>query len=126
MVQLTISVVDRPTTCQGKVGIRLVLQTKKVYVESVDDLFSVELYRAANRKGEEQWVGDSVHFHGDKRRFIYLAWLDSRGQMFRRIKLYLSQIADLVPGAEQVNVTISGQGKDGSPACSTAIVLGSD
>ena len=56
-------------------------------------MFSVQLDRAKNRKGEEHWLGDAVHFHGDGRRFIYLAWLDCQGKMFRGIKLYLEQIA---------------------------------
>ncbi len=123
MVSLTISVKDCPTSCLGMSGIRLALQTKKGYVESVDEGFLVELSRAKNRKGEEYWVGEAVTFHGDGRRFIYLAWLDFRGKMFRRIKLYLDQISDLSPDADSVAVTISGRGKDGSPACSTAIVL---
>ena len=101
----------------------MVLQTKKGYVEGVGDEFGVELSRAKNRKGEEYWVGEAVTFHGDGRRFIYLAWLDFRGKMFRRIKLYLDQITDLRPDVDSVAVTVSGRGKDGSPACSTAIVL---
>ena len=120
---LSISVIDLPTSFLDKDGIRLVLQTKESYFEAVQGVFLVELSPGVNRKGEEHWVGGAVHFHGDGRRFIYLAWLDSRGAMFRRIKLYLSQIPDLVPGASAVTVTISGRGKDGSPACSTAILV---
>ena len=86
-------------------------------------MFSVQLDRAKNRKGEEHWLGDAVHFHGDGRRFIYLAWLDCQGKMFRGIKLYLEQIAGLNPESDLVSVTINGRGKDGSPACSTAIVV---
>lgn len=123
MVALTISVIDLPTSCIGHSGIRLLLQTKKGYLSATDGVFSVELSRAANRKGEEHWTGDAVHFHGDGRRFIYLAWVDNKGQMFRRIKLYLAQILELTPESESVNATISGRGKDGSPACSTAIVV---
>lgn len=124
MTNLTISVQDMPTEFIGMGGIRLVLQTKKEYVMSANEVFSVVLDRAKNRKGEDQWVGDSVVFHGDGRRFIYLAWLDARGKMFRRIKLYLEHIPGLIPGVESVAVTIEGRGKDGSPACSTAIVVG--
>ena len=45
-------------------------------------------------------MGDAVVFHGDGRRFIYLAWLDARGKMFRRIKLYLEHIPGLILGAD--------------------------
>jgi Family of unknown function (DUF5990) len=122
MVNLTISVQDIPTECFGFGAIQLVLQTKKEYVMSSNGVFSVQLDRAKNRKGEEHWVGESVVFHGDGRRFIYLAWLDFRGKMFRRIKLYLDQIPGLSPDADSVAVTIRGRGKDGSPACSTAVI----
>lgn len=68
-------------------------------------------------------MGDAVHFHGDGRRFIYLAWLDCQGKMFRGIKLYLEQIAGLNPESDLVSVTINGRGTDGSPACLTAIIV---
>ena len=123
MTKLTITVVDLPTSCGEHSGIRLLLQTKKSYVADVDAMFIVELERGKNRKGEEHWVGDAVHFHGDGRRFIYLAWIDNKGQSFRRIKLYLSQIPELTPEAESASVTISGRGKDGSPACATAKII---
>jgi hypothetical protein len=123
MVNLTVSVQDIPTECQGMTGIQLVLQTKKEYVMSSAGVFSVQLDRGKNRKGEEHWVSDAVHFHGDGRRFIYLAWLDSQGKMFGRIKLYLDQISSLVPGADSASVSISGTGRKGGPAFSTAIVL---
>ena len=90
MVALTISVIDLPTSCVGHSRIRLLLQTKKAYVADVGGSFTIGLELAKNRKREEHWVGDAVHFHGEGRRFIYLAWLDGRGQMFRRIKLYQS------------------------------------
>ena len=86
-------------------------------------MFSVQLDRAKNRKGEDHWVGESVVFHGDGRRFIYLVWLDFRGKMFGRIKLYLDQILDLSPESDQASVTISGTGRKGGPAFSTAIVI---
>ena len=123
MVNLTISIQNIPTECLGMIGIQLVLQTKKEYVMSSSGVFSVQLDRAKNRKGEEHWVGDSVVFHGDGRRFIYFAWLDFRGKMFGRIKLYLDQISDLNPESDQASVTISGTGKKGGPAFSTAIVV---
>jgi hypothetical protein len=123
MVILTITVKDIPTECFGFGAIQLVLQTKKEYVMSLNGVFSVQLDRAKNRKGEEHWVGESVVFHGDGRRFIYFAWLDFRGKMFGRIKLYLDQIPNLNPESDQAGVTISGTGKKGGPAFSTAIVI---
>lgn len=123
MTELIITVQDMPTECFGMRGIQLALQTKKEHVVSPTGVFSVTLDRAKNLKGEEHWVGDAVHFHGDGRRFIYLAWLDSRGKTFRRIKLYLDQIPDLSPESTNVAVTISGRAKDGGPACATATIL---
>ncbi len=123
MTNLTISVVDIPTECFGFGAIQLVLQTKKEYVMSSTGVFSVQLDRAMNRKGEEHWVGESVVFHGHGRRFIYFAWLDFRGKMFGRIKLYLDQISDLSLESDQASVIISGTGKKGGPAFSTAIVV---
>lgn len=112
-----------PTECFGMGNIQLVVQTKKGYVSGSDGVFAVILERGTNRKGEEHWIGESVVFHGDGRRFIYLAWLDFRGKMFRRIKLYLDQIPDLSPDSDHLNVTINGRGKDGMPACSTAKII---
>ena len=123
MANLTIIVHDMPTECFGMGNIQLVVQTKKGYVSGENGVFSVQLDRAKNRKGEEHWIGESVTFHGDGRRFIYLAWLDFRGKMFRRIKLYLDQIPDLSPDSDHLNVTINGRGKDGMPACSTANII---
>jgi hypothetical protein len=123
MVNLTITVQDIPTEYEGLTGIRLVLQKKKEYVVSANGVFLVQLDRAKNRKGEELWVGESVVFHGDGRRFIYLAWLNGFGKMFGRIKLYLDQISGLTPESGQASVTITGTNKKGGPAFSTAIVI---
>ncbi len=123
MVNLTITVKDIPTECFGFGAIQLVLQTKKEFVMSSTGVFSVQLDRAKNRKGEEHWVGESVVFHGDGRRFIYFAWLDFRGKMFGRIKFYLDQISDLSLESDQASVTISGTGNNGGPAFSTVIVI---
>ncbi|HLP00299.1 MAG TPA: DUF5990 family protein [Fimbriimonas sp.] len=123
MTELTITVHDLPTEHMGSPGIRLSLQTKQGLVHSPEGVFTVQLDRAKNRKGEEQWVGDSVNFHGDGRRFIYLVWQDKWGKMFRRLKLYLKQIPDLHPESVSASVTISGRAKDGTPACATATIL---
>ena len=101
------------------------LQSKKGYRVAQSGVFSVTFDRKLNRKGEEHWAGDDIHFHGDGRRFIYLAWVDQYGNMFRRIKLYLEHITGLDPSAidQDVSVTIAGTLKDGTPACSTAVVI---
>ena len=123
MVNLTISIQDIPTEFKGMTGLRPALQTKKDYMLSSTGVFSVQLDRAKNRKGEEQWVGDAVHFHGDGRRFIYLTWFAGMGHSFGRIKLYLDQIPGLNPESGQASVTISGTGKRGGPAFATANVI---
>lgn len=121
MATLRIKVDDLPTRYEPYGDIRLMLQKKKVLVAAVDGVFVATLERKMNRKGEENWAGDDVHFHGDGRRFIYLQWIGQSGQMFRRIKLYLDQIPGLEPGIESAEVKIAGRmPKDGSPACSTA------
>ncbi|MEQ1822667.1 MAG: DUF5990 family protein [Fimbriimonadaceae bacterium] len=120
-VSVSVSLVDLPAEWCGR-PIRLVLQTKKEYLEPP---FQFTIIRKADRKGELQWTGDAVHFHGDGRRFIYFAWLENTyvsWKMFRRIKLYLTQIPNLGENPT-VQVTLSGKGKDGSPACSTAIIV---
>ncbi len=75
--------------------------------------------------GEE--VGEAVRFeigpppaspwraNGDRKRFVYLAWLDPEGAIVRRIKLFAQ---DLPPEAEEVS--IFGLDPKGTPACSRA------
>lgn len=65
--------------------------------------------------------GQIVHYHGDKRRFIYIQWVGSQGQMFRRIKLFFEHF--LEEDAESYDIRIQGTMKDGTPACSTARVI---
>lgn len=62
------------------------------------------------------WSGPSVGRNSDGRRFLYFAWCNQAGRMFRRIKLYQNQV-------DGEWVVLSGVMKDGSPACSTAIVI---
>lgn len=63
-----------------------------------------------------KWSGPAIGRNSDGRRFLYFAWRNAYGRMFRRIKLYQDQVSG-------ETVTLSGVMKDGSPACSTAIVL---
>ncbi len=121
MVRLHVRFENAPTSFEPYGAIRLVHQSRKEYVEGKANTFALELDRKLDRSGELQWSGDAVHYHGDKRRFIYFAWLSESGKMFRRIKLYL----DKIPGLESSEVTIrvAGRMKDGSPACSTARIL---
>lgn len=112
-----------PTSFDGYGAIQLVHQSKKGCIQGTDGVFTINLERKVDRKGEEQWFGDSVYFYGDKRRFLYFAWISQYGQSFRRIKLYLDQIEGLNPEIQTLNVEISGRGKDGSPACSTAKII---
>jgi len=125
MVMIQVAVLDAPKECAPYGAVRLAVQRKDGYDFGHDGVFNVSVVRQPDRKGTLQWKGDAINHHGDGRRFIYLAWLaspDTKPTMFRRIKLYLDQIADLNEG-QDVAVQISGRGKDGSPACSTAIII---
>ena len=123
MATLTVRVKDIPPSHNEHIGLWLVLQTKTALVPPVNGTFTVEIGRAKNRKGEEHWGGDAVHFHGDGRRFLYLSWLDNKHQMFGRIKLYMDQIPNLTPESDYAEVTISGTTKRGTCAFATAIVI---
>ena len=115
---LTVSVVGPPTQCHGD-PCRLVLVDKvKGYVPSDDHVWQIEIVQEPNRKGELVWKGDTVQHHGDGRRFVYFAWLDNKGKMFRRLKLYLGDVP-----AGSTSVAVKGTAKDGTPACATAVVL---
>lgn len=65
---------------------------------------------------EGRWTGHFVGRNSDGRRFVYFAWCNQFGRMFRRIKLYQDQVVGDV-------VRVKGTMKDGSPACSTAQIL---
>jgi hypothetical protein len=111
MRQVTIRVVDAPV----EPGVELVLQRKgpkkaEIHEPSPDLTWRVE-WDEKDGKGK----GDAIYRYGDGRDFIYLSWL-RHGRMFKRIKLYTSQI-------EGEEVVIQGTGKDGTHACSTARVL---
>lgn len=121
MTILTVRVENPPTFFEPYGAIRLVHQSRRGYVEGTAGIFNLELDQKEDRSGKPQWSGDAVHYHSDKRRFIYFAWLSESGKMFRRIKLYLDQIPNL--NRHDMTVTIAGRMKDGSPACSTAKVL---
>lgn len=119
MAKLVVKIADAPAEFGAYGRIRLLHQSKKGFVPAVDGAFELELDHKEDRSGVLQWSGDAVHYHGDKRRFIYFAWVSEFGQSFRRIKLYLDQVPELEYG--DAEVTIAGRmPKDGSPACSTA------
>lgn len=82
------------------------------FESSTNNTWNIEI-----RLKDGLWIGPNVGRNSDGRRFIYFAWKSEFGQRFRRIKLYQDQVV----GEE---VTISGTlPKDGSPACSTAIII---
>lgn len=95
--------------------LELVHQTKKGYVQPEategDDL----VYRVPLAWKDGRWAGQSVHMYGDKRAFVYLTWLDSKGAINSRIKLFQEQVP---AGADRV--TVRGIRPGGQPACSTA------
>ena len=63
-----------------------------------------------------KWSGPSVGRNSDGRRFLYFSWCNEAGRMFRRVKLYQNQVVG-------DSVVVSGVLRDGSPACSTAIII---
>lgn len=68
-------------------------------------------------KGEHP-AGKMVVRQNDGRRFIYLVWLDARGERYGRIKLWAEQIA--APGTTgRVLVRVPGRDGKGRPACAT-------
>jgi len=117
MPTLTITLVDAPREFAPYGGIRHLLQLKKGYLEPVGDTYSVSFELCGGVP-----KGEIVHYHGDKRRFIYIQWIGSGHAMFRRIKLYFDQF--MTEEKEHYEVCIRGtMEKDGSPACSTARLL---
>src|SRR6185295_9567553 len=104
--------------------------------ETADGLeFDVAIDVKRSDDGSPDFRGPLVH--GPKgERFLYVTWghlVDGRHEMFRRLKLYLSPLEraawsqpgltwdDIGSGA--VELRISGQGTDGSPACGTSPAL---
>ncbi|HWD38308.1 MAG TPA: DUF5990 family protein [Fimbriimonas sp.] len=114
---IRVKICDCPGSFDGREGIRVAFQSQ---IRPPRHEFSAnnEWEIRVNVK-DGKWTGYNVGRNGDGRRFIYFAWADRNGTMFRRIKLYQDQV-------QGDSVRLSGRMKDGSPACSTAIVLPSD
>lgn len=111
MREVTIRVVEAPLGT----GVELVLQRKGPKKTEIHERSSDLVWQVAWEEKDGRAKGDAIYRYGDGRDFIYLAWL-LNGKMFKRIKLYLSQI-------EGDSVVLRGTGKDGTHACSTAIVV---
>ena len=111
---LCVEVIDTPVTWGEHGNIRLVWQSRVRPVEYAAGNGSAWEMEVPLKEGV--WTGPSVGRNGDGRRFLYFAWLDGRGKMFRRIKLYQDQVTAPI-------VKLSGTMKDGSPACSTARLI---
>ncbi|MEI7577458.1 MAG: DUF5990 family protein [Armatimonadota bacterium] len=117
MPTLRITLVDPPEEFLGYGKIRHQLQLKKGYLQPS----SPNVYETEFELVEGVPKGQIVHYHGDKRRFIYIQWVGAHGQMFRRIKLYFEHF--LEDDKENYDLRIAGTMKDGSPACSTARLI---
>ena len=117
MPTLRITLVEPPEEFPPYGKIRHQLQLKKGYLQPNEP----NVYETDFELVDGVPKGQIVHYHGDKRRFIYIQWLGSHGQMFRRIKLYFEHF--LVEGGESYDIRIAGKMKDGTPACSTARVI---
>lgn len=112
---LTIEIVNPPESCENQ-GIQILLVDKKSgLISSKSNCWQVEIEQKPNRAGQVFWTGSTVQHHGDGRRFIYFAWINTTGQMFRRLKV---DINDVTPETKLIQV--QGTMKDGSPACATA------
>ena len=117
MPTLRITLVDPPEECPPYGKIRHQLQLKKGYIQPTEP----NVYETEFDLVDGTPKGPIVHYHGDKRRFIYIQWLGSHGQMFRRIKLFFEHV--LEEGQANDDIRIAGTMKDGTPACSTARVI---
>lgn len=117
MPTLRITLIDPPEEFAPYGTIHHKMQLKKGFLQPVEPNVYETSFELVNGVPK----GEIVHYHGDKRRFIYIQWLGSHGQMFRRIKLFFEHFMD--SDAERYEVSIAGTMKDGSPACSTAKVI---
>ena len=116
-VFLTVIVKDAPQNWEGEGQISLFWQSNvrpPSHLRGSHNTWELEI---AMKDGK--WSGSSVGRNSDGRRFLYFAWCNQFGKMFRRIKLYQDQVTGQV-------VTLNGKMKDDSPACSTAIILPND
>jgi hypothetical protein len=112
--KLKVRIIGAPETfgCEGR--IRVVWQSRlrpPEHMPSTDCSWTIDV---PLRNGV--WSGSFVGRNSDGRRFLYFAWQNELGSVFRRIKLYQDQAS----GPEAL---IAGTMKDGSPACATAIIL---
>lgn len=103
-----------PTEWVGEGRIQLVWQSQIRPVQYTPSAENVWHLSVPIKEGK--WTGKSVGRNSDGRRFIYFAWLNASGKMFRRIKLYQQQVTG-------ESIVLRGVMKDSSPACSTAIVV---
>lgn len=68
--------------------------------------------------------GPAIRREKDGRWFVYVAWYGTKEGVwtrFRRLKVHLDRVPELIHDCE---VTVAGRGRDGSPACATATILG--
>ena len=98
-------------------GLRLVHQSKKGYVDPIRCENTGADFEIPILLKDGIWTGTSVNKYSDKRPFVYLTWLDESNKIVARIKLYQDQIPAGVDTLE-----LEAQGKNGCPACSTAVV----
>lgn len=111
---MRIEVVDLPDTFEHYGRIRLAWQNR---VRPPEHQFSeTNTWEIEVPIKDGKWGGPSVGRNPDGRRFLYFAWVGASGERFRRIKLYQDQV-------QGSWARLSGRMKDGTPACSTAIVL---
>lgn len=107
----TVEIVDLPSHWGEQGAIRLLWQSG-IRPVAYTEIEGNEVRITVGLK-DGRWTGKPVGRNHDGRRFVYLAWINSAGTSFRRIKLYQDQVLG-------DRVRILGVMKDGSPACSTA------
>lgn len=113
-MRLKVTVTNCPETWADEGRIALLWQSRvrpQQHTPGANNEWVIEL-----ETKDGKWTGPAVGRNSDGRRFLYFAWSNQRGRRFRRIKLYQDQV-------QGDSVTLSGVMKDGSPACSTAIVI---
>lgn len=132
MPTLWITVLEPPTEYLATTDIKLFLQSKTGNFPPTERdagaaVFEVPFDFKADKSGVLQPAGPAIQVHGDKRRFVYLAWHGRQGAasgMFRRMKVYFDRIPGYPGTTDEYRVSVKGTDKRGGPACATVELIG--
>jgi hypothetical protein len=113
------------TDLPGTPGVHVGVQRGKEVVDTVpadrdEAVFELDVEVRPGRDGHADFFGPWVH-GGPGKRFVYLSWgtVDDGGsfEMFRRAKLWLSQMGDDVAAADEVEARLGLTDCRGGPLC---------